>query len=178
MSSTTDNAALRFEPRLAAGLLATLALVGAGLWSLFHWLASIDNTPEEFQRVGTPLVWGAVLGFVTTVAMTQVVRVGARFGLVMGALAIVFYFAPAPFGVTRLLAYAFIGALAARHLVHAITGCWCAPHPESDNMPAMVRRGRERRRAAGLSVLGVASGGASLLLLIKADSLGWASAVD
>ena len=45
-------------------------------------------------------------------------------------------------------------------------------------VPAMVRRGRERRRAAWLSAIGVASGGAGLLLLIKADSLGWASAVD
>ena len=172
------NVGFRSDPRLAAGVLGVLSLSGLGLWQLFRVLSSLDNSPEEFQRVGLPLFWGAVLGFVTTVTMTQLTRVGDRFGLVMGALAVVFYIAPVPFGITRLLTYAFIGALSARHLVASIASCWCVPRPGADNEPAMIRRGRERRRAAWLSVVGAITGGASLLFLIKGDALGWAMAND
>jgi hypothetical protein len=40
------------------------------------------------------------------------------------------------------------------------------------------RRARVKRRAVYLSLFGVITGGASLLLLIKADTLAWAAEID
>lgn len=172
------SAGFRFDPRLAAAVLAVLALAGIGLWGLFRFLASIENSPHEFDLVGPPLFWGGVVGFVASVTMTQLVRVGARFGLVLGALSVVCWIAPTPFGISRLLSYVCIGALAARHLVGAIASCRCVPAPDVAIDHATLRRGRERRRAAWFSVVGVITGGVGLLLLIKADALGWAAAID
>lgn len=178
VQSPADKPGFRFDPRLSAGVLAVLAPAGTGLWGLFRFLASIENSPHEFDLVGPPLFWGGVVGFVASVTMTQLVRVGARFGLALGALAVVCWIAPTPYGITRLLSYVCIGALVARHIVVAVASCRCVPLPDADNMPAAQRRGRERRRAAWLSVAGAITGGVGLLLLIKADALGWAAAID
>lgn len=178
VQSPADKPAFRFDPRLAAGVLAVLALSGVGLWRLFRFLASIENSSDEFDLLGPPLLWGGVVGFIASVVATQLARAGDRFGLVLGALSVVCWIAPTPFGITRLLSYVCIGALAARHLVGAIASCRCVPLPDVAADPATLRRGRERRRAAWFSVVGVITGGVGLLLLIKADALGWAAAID
>ncbi|MFO0835347.1 MAG: hypothetical protein U0638_10270 [Phycisphaerales bacterium] len=173
-----DKPGFRFDPRLAAGVLAVLALCGVGMWFLFRHLASLDNSPAEHQRIGTPLFAGAVACFIGCVASARMSFPGSKAALVLAALAVVCWIAPTPFGITRLLSYVCIGALAARHLVGAIASCRCVPSPDVAADPATLRRGRERRRAAWISVVGVITGGVGLLLLIKADALGWAAAID
>ena len=43
---------------------------------------------------------------------------------------------------------------------------------------ALIRLQREGRRNGWMCALGVVCGGACLLMLIKADALGWAAAID
>lgn len=170
--------AFRFDPRLAAGMLVILALAGVGLWFLFRHLASLDNSPEEHQRIGTPLFAGAVACFVGCVTAAKLSLPVSKAALVLAALAVVCWIAPTPFGITRLLSYGCIGVLIARHLVVAIASCRCVPASDVAADPATQRRAREKRRAAWFSVFGAITGGASLLMLIKADALGWAAAID
>lgn len=176
--ASTHMPGLRFNARRAAFVGSTLSLAGVGLWQLFHGLASLDNSPEEFHRLGMPLFVGAVVCFVVSVALTRAPRAPSRFSLVLGALAVVCWIAPTPFGITRFFSYVFLAMIAGRHLVGAFAACVDIRVPGNELKPGMIEQRRRQRRAAWFSVSGVITGGASLLLLIKADALGWAAAID
>lgn len=181
MSNATPPQAkfgFRFETRPTTAVLAILALASVGLWLFFGRLASLDNSPEEFQRIGKPLFAGAVACFVACVTAAKLSLPESKAALVLAAMAVVCWIAPTPFGITRLLSYGCIGVLIARHLVVAIASCRCPPASDLASDPATQRRAREKRRAAWFSVSGAITGGASLLMLIKADALGWAAAID
>lgn len=173
-----DKPGFRFESRLTTAVLVILALAGVGLWQLFLVLSSLDNSPEEFQRIGTPLFAGAVACYIVCVTAAKLSLPESKATLVFAALAIGCWIAPVPFGITRLLSYGCIGVLAARQIVVAVASCRCVPAPDVAADPATRCRAREKRRAAWFSVFGAITGGASLLLLIKADALGWAAAID
>ncbi len=178
VQSPADKPSFRFDPRLAAGVLAVLALAGIGLWFLFRHLASLDNSPEEHQRIGTPLFAGAVACFVGCVTTARLTDPGSKATLVFAALAVVCWLAPVPFGLARLVSYGCIGMLTARLFGGVLASCFRLRIPDKAGDPKLIRLNRQSRRSGWMCVLGIVCGGACLLMLIKADALGWAAAID
>ncbi len=178
VTTRPDKPGFRFNPRAAAGRFGAIALAGVGMWRLFLVLSSLDNSPEEFQRIGTPLFAGAVACFVACVTAAKLTLPESKATLVFAALAVVCWIAPVPFGITRLLSYGCIGMIIARHIVGVLASCFLPQIPDKADDPKLIRLQREGRRNGWMCALGVVCGGVCLLMLIKADALGWAAAID